>query len=217
MFAEADALGHDDLPVIVSLPPILLHPDAGDLSLPQLVTSFLDARECARTVILVDTVPAGGGRALRLLSERGLQIAVTSPAAAGAEPSDLFGWLRWGVFFPQHVVNGASGIDGLTIQQTTSAIATQQTRLIARHRPVDRSARPGRAQHRLDFGQQSVPRVGARVRRLHVQSSTLSVSGSSVAGRAAGGTRVGPAGCLSRGTQQALSSPVLPVPPVRSP
>jgi hypothetical protein len=131
VFGEADALGRTSLPIVVSLPSILLHPDAGELALPNLVTPFLDRRECARTVILVDTVPAGGGQALRLLSDRGLHIAVTAAAAAGADPTDLFGWQRWAVVFPQHVIQGAAGIDGLTIQQTASAIAGHDTRLIA--------------------------------------------------------------------------------------
>ena len=131
VFAEADALGHADLPVLVSLPSILLNPDAGELALPNLVTPFLDRRECARTVVLVDSVPVGGGQALRLLSDRGVNIAVTAAAAAGADPTDLFGWQRWAVLFPSHVVQGASGVDGLTIQQTASAIATHDTRLIA--------------------------------------------------------------------------------------
>jgi hypothetical protein len=131
VFAEADALGHADLPVLVALPSILLDPAAGERALPNLVTPFLDRRECARTVILVDAVPVGGGQTLRLLSDRGVQIAVTAAAAAGADPTDLFGWQRWGVFFPTHVVQGAAGVDGLTIQQTASAIATHDTRLIA--------------------------------------------------------------------------------------
>jgi hypothetical protein len=43
----------------------------------------------------------------------------------------LFGWQRWAVFFPPHVAQGPSGVDGLTIQQTASAIATHDTRLVA--------------------------------------------------------------------------------------
>ena len=131
VFGEADALGRASLPILVSLPSILLHPDAGELALPNLMTPFLDRRECSRTVILVDTVPAGGGQALRLLSDRGLHVAVTAAAAAGADPTDLFGWQRWAVVFPQAVIQGLSGIDGLTVQQTASAIAGHDTRLIA--------------------------------------------------------------------------------------
>jgi hypothetical protein len=82
-------------------------------------------------VILVDAVPIGGGQALRLLSDRGLSIAMTASAAAAADPTDLVGWQRWAVIFPQHVVQGPNGIDGLTIQQTASAVATHDTRLIA--------------------------------------------------------------------------------------
>ncbi len=51
--------------MIVSLPSILLDPEAGELALPNLVTPFLDRRECARTVILIDAVPVGAGQALR--------------------------------------------------------------------------------------------------------------------------------------------------------
>jgi hypothetical protein len=132
VFAEADALGHPDLPILIALPTVLLNPEAGDLALPNLVTPLLDRRECARTVVLVDAVPVGAGQALRLLSDRGLQIAMTSAAAAAADPTDLFGWQRWGILFPQHVVQGPGGIDGLTIQQTASAVAGHDTRLIAR-------------------------------------------------------------------------------------
>ena len=130
VYAEADFLGHADLPIVVSLPPTLLHPDANDLALPNLLTPFLDRRECARTVVLFDTVPTGAGQALRLLSDRGLHIAVTAAAAAAADPTDLFGWQRWGVVFPQHVIQSPTGIDALTIQQTVTAIASHDTRLI---------------------------------------------------------------------------------------
>lgn len=129
-FADADGADHRDLPIMIALPSILLHPDAAELALPNLVTPFLDRTQCARTVVLVDTVPAGAGQALRLLSDRGVHIAVTAAAAAGADTADLFGWLRWAIVFPQHVIQGAGGIDGMTIQQTTSAIATRGTRLI---------------------------------------------------------------------------------------
>jgi hypothetical protein len=132
VFAEADALGHTDLAIVVSLPTILLNPDAGALALPNLLSPFLDRTECARTVILIDAVPPGGGQALRLLSDRGLHVALTSAAAAAADPTDLYGWQRWAVLFPQHVVQGPGGIDGLTIQQTASAVAGLDTRLVAR-------------------------------------------------------------------------------------
>ncbi len=131
VFAEADALDRRELAILVSLPSILLRPDSGELALPNLMSPFLDHRECARTVVLVDTVPAGGGQALRLLSDRGMHIAVTAAAAAGADPTDLYGWRRWAVIFPPQVVQGPGGIDGLTIQQTASAIAGRETRLIA--------------------------------------------------------------------------------------
>ena len=83
---------------MVELPSILLNPDSAELAR-QPVTPFLDRRECARTVILIDTVPSGGGQALRLLSI-GVHIAVTA-AAARAPTADLFGWLRWAIVFPQ--------------------------------------------------------------------------------------------------------------------
>ena len=60
-----------------------------------------------------------------------MAVAVTAGAAAGADPADLYGWRRWGIVFPQHVAQGPSGVDALTIQQTASAIASQDTRLIA--------------------------------------------------------------------------------------
>jgi hypothetical protein len=130
VFAEADHLGLRELPIIVRMPSSLLHPDAGECAMPNLLTPALDRRECARTVLLFNTVPSGAIQALRLLTDRGLNVAVTAAAAAAADPTDLFGWQRWGVVFPQHVVQGPAGIDALTIQQTTSAIATHDTRLI---------------------------------------------------------------------------------------
>lgn len=159
VFAEADALGHDDLPVLVWLPSILLSPDAGELALPNLVTPFLDRRECARTVVLVDSVPVGCGQALHLLADRGVNIAVTAAAAAGADPTDLFGWQRWAVVFPTHVVQGPSGVDGLTIQQTASAIATHDTRLIAI--ADDRADTRQLALHNIHWGVDAVHAVGS--------------------------------------------------------
>ena len=130
VYAEADALGHLDLPVVVAMPTVLLQPEAGEFALPNLMTPALNRRECARTVVLVDRIPSGAGQALRLLSDRGLHIAVTSEAAAGADPGDLLGWHRWGIVFPSSVVQAPEGVDGLTVQQTVSAMATRDTRLI---------------------------------------------------------------------------------------
>jgi hypothetical protein len=130
VFAEADHLGLTDLPVIVELPATLLRDDAREYALPLLLGGLLDARERARTVLLFDTVPAGAAAAMRELADLGLNVAVTASAAAGADPTDLFGWQRWGIVFPRHVVQGRTGIDALTVQQTMSAIATHETRLI---------------------------------------------------------------------------------------
>lgn len=127
----AEAAGHRDLPLMLELPAILLLPEAAEHALPNLVTPFLDRRECALTVVLVNEVPPGSGQALRTLADRGVSVAVTAGAAAGASPADLYGWLRWGVVFPQRTVQGPAGIDSMTIQQTASAIATRDTRLIA--------------------------------------------------------------------------------------
>ncbi len=129
-FVDTESTDQHGTPFVVELPSILLHPDAAELALPNLVTPFLDRKECARTVVLIDSVPAGAGQALRLLSDRGVHIAVTAAAAAGSNPADLYGWLRWGIMFPPHMMNGPAGIDAMTIQQTTSAIATRDTRLI---------------------------------------------------------------------------------------
>ena len=131
VFAEADALGHDHLPILVWLPSILLTADAGELALPNLVTPFLDRAQCGRTVFLLDALPVGSGQALRLLADHGVSLAVTAGAATAAEPTDLFGWQRWAIVFPEHVFTGPGGVDSLTIQQTASAIATDQTRLVA--------------------------------------------------------------------------------------
>ena len=131
VFDEADALGRTELPVLAWMPAILLSADAGELALPNLVAPALDQARRARTVLLFDAVPPGSGQALRLLADRGLAIALTAAAAAGADPTDLFGWQRWAVVFPAHVAQGPTGVDGLTIQQTASAIATHDTHLVA--------------------------------------------------------------------------------------
>ena len=122
--------GRPDLPVVVALPSVLLHPDAGQLALPNLLSPFLDRAESARTVVLVDLVPAGGGEAVRLLSDRGIGVAVTAAAAATVAQSDLYGWQRWAIVLPPHIMASKDGIDGLTIQQTSLAIATHGTHLI---------------------------------------------------------------------------------------
>ena len=130
-FQEADALGRSNLPVLAWMPSILLTLEAGELGLPNLVSPFFDRAECSRTVVLIDAVPMGSGQALRLLADRGVRIAVTAGAAAAADPTDLFGWQRWAVFLPAHVVQGPGGVDTLTIQQTASAIASHETHLVA--------------------------------------------------------------------------------------
>lgn len=130
MYAAAETRS-PDLPVLAWMPPLLLTADAAQLALPNLVTPFLNRAECARTVLLLDTIPLGSGQALRLLADRGVNLAVTAGAAAAADPSDLYGWRRWAVIFPQHVAQGPSGVDALTIQQTASAIAGPDTHLIA--------------------------------------------------------------------------------------
>jgi hypothetical protein len=130
VFAEADHLGQSELPVIVAMPPTLLHPDAREFALPNLLSPALDRRECSRTVLLFSMIPPGAVHALRLLVDKGLHIAVTAAAAAAADPADLYGWPRWGILFPQHVVQGANGPDALMIQQTSTAIATRETHLM---------------------------------------------------------------------------------------
>lgn len=147
-FDAAEAAGHRDLPIVLEMPAILLLPDAAEHALPNLVTPFLDRRECALTVVLVSEVPPGSGQALRTLADRGVSIAVTAGAAVGASTAELFGWRRWGVLFPQRTVQGPSGIDAMTIQQTASAIATRDTRLIAvADDTVDRRALAGVSVH----------------------------------------------------------------------
>lgn len=129
--AQTTTLGRPNLPVVAWFPSILLHADAGEFALPNLVAGALDRAACARTVVLIDAVPQGAGQALRLLADRGVSIAVTAGAAAAADPADLQGWQRWAILLPNHVVQGPSGVDGLTIQQTASAIATHDTHLVA--------------------------------------------------------------------------------------
>ncbi|MEL0282856.1 MAG: hypothetical protein VXA76_10180, partial [Actinomycetota bacterium] len=68
---------------------------------------------------------------LRTVADRGVNIAVTAGAAAAADSTDLYGWPRWGVVFPQHIIQGPNGVDSLMVQQTVSAIAGSDTKLIA--------------------------------------------------------------------------------------
>jgi hypothetical protein len=131
LLSTATDADRTDLPILAWMPALLLTPEAAHVALPNLATPFLDRAECARTVIVLDTIPVGSGQALRLLTDRGIHVAVTAGAAAGADPADLYGWRRWGIIFPQHVAQGPSGVDALTIQQTASAIASQDTHLIA--------------------------------------------------------------------------------------
>lgn len=131
LLEEAVQAHRPQLPVMTWLPSVLLTADAAHAALPNLVTPYLNRAECARTVVLLDTIPVGSGQALRLLADRGVHIAVTAGAAAAADPSDLYGWQRWAVLFPPHVVQGPGGVDALTIQQTASAIANMTTHLIA--------------------------------------------------------------------------------------
>lgn len=115
---------------MIRMPSVLLHPEAGELALPNLIVPKLDRTQCQRTVLLFDEIPAGGGETLRMLADRGLNIAVTAAAAASANSGDLAGWSRWAIVFPTHVIQGSHGIDELTISQTASAGASAGTRLI---------------------------------------------------------------------------------------
>ena len=115
---------------MIRMPSVLLHPEAGELALPNLIVPKLDRPQCQRTVLLFDEIPAGGGETLRMLADRGLNIAVTAAAAAAANSGDLAGWSRWAIVFPPHVMQGTHGVDELTISQTASAGATSETRMI---------------------------------------------------------------------------------------
>mgnify|MGYP006963601069 CR=1 FL=1 len=128
-----DSLLHelDSSPMcMIQMPAVLLHPEAGELALPNLIVPKLDHVQCQRTVLLFDEIPAGGGETLRMLADRGLNIALTAAAAASANSHDLSGWPRWAIVFPAHVMQGVHGIDDLTITQTASAGATAGTRMI---------------------------------------------------------------------------------------
>ena len=127
---QLDKASASRLPILVPLPSVLLEPDAGHLALPNLISPRLDRSQCARTVALVDRIPLGSGQSLRVLADRGLNIAVTASAAANADPDDLAGWPRWAIVFPQSMVQGSVGIDALTIQQTVAAIGCHGTKLI---------------------------------------------------------------------------------------
>ncbi len=173
VFAEADALGHDDLPVLVYLP----------------VDPAQPRRRRAGAAQPRHALPRPTRvRAHRGPGRRGADRWRAGPAAAvgprrehrgdgrrrGGRRSrrDLFGWQRWAVFFPAHIVQGPGGVDGLTIQQTASAIATHDTRLIADGRRSGRHPPARPAQHPL--GRRPGPlgglRAGVRGRALRPSS-----------------------------------------------
>lgn len=125
------SLVDSNVPLLVWAPSVLINPDAGENSLANLISPTLDLTEVARTVLVFDTIPTHSGESLRSIADRGVKIAVTAGAAAAADSVDLYGWPRWGVVFPQHIIQGPSGVDSLMVQQTVSAIAGGDTKLIA--------------------------------------------------------------------------------------
>ena len=129
--ATMDLAESSGLPILLPLPAVLLHPEIGQLALPNLLVPTLDRADCARLVAVFDTIPTGAQQTLRALSDQGVRLAVTASAAATADPVDLDGWQRWGVVLPQRMVDEVTGVDWLTIQQTVTAIATHETRLMA--------------------------------------------------------------------------------------
>ncbi len=130
-----ERLGRDDLPVMVPVPPVLLTPEAGAASLPNVLIPRLDRHDLARMVIVVNTIPYGSGEAFRTLNDRGVRIAVTAAAAAHAASSDLDGWRPWAIVFPASVVQHGR-LDALLIHQTVSALAGPATHLIAEANPL---------------------------------------------------------------------------------
>ena len=137
----AEAAGVANAQFLLRMPSILIHPEAGDLSLPNILVPLIDLQTSPRIVLLFEDLPSGAGQALRTLVDRGLSIAITASAAAGADNNDLLGWRPWGIMFPVQVMQSAQGIDGLMINQTSSACGGQSTRLIGCvDRPLDRDA-----------------------------------------------------------------------------
>lgn len=128
--ADLDFVGGDQAMALVAMPSVLLHPEAGKDALPNIVAGEFDRIEAARTVLLFDTVPKGSGQVLRMLVDRGFKIAVTSGAVATASPADLAGWQRWGVVLNSHLLDGPRGVDSLAIQQSITALAGAETRVV---------------------------------------------------------------------------------------
>ena len=145
------AIGRADLPVVVSVPPVLLTREANAAALPNLLVPKLDRHDLARLVILVGTVPFGSGEALRTMSDRGVRIAVTAAAAAHAASSDLDGWRPWAIFFPATVVQHGR-LDSLVVHQTVSALAGPHTHLIAEASPEQLERAHGDISWSLDPG-----------------------------------------------------------------
>lgn len=123
-------VGRQDLPIVVSVPPVLLTPEAGAAALPNILVPQLDRHDLSRLVILIGTIPFGSGEALRTLHDRGVRIAVTSAAAAQALGEDQSGWRPWAIFFPASVVQHGR-LDALLIHQTVSAFSGPDTHLVA--------------------------------------------------------------------------------------
>lgn len=128
---ELTSQGHHSTPVVVRMPSILLSPDSGTFALPNILGRALDRQRASRTIVLIDSIPLGAGQALKLLRDRGVNVAVTSGAAIGADPNDLLDWHRWAIVFPPRILSGFDGLDPLTVQQTSLAIASTDTRLVA--------------------------------------------------------------------------------------
>mgnify|MGYP006074835875 CR=1 FL=1 len=131
VMTELDIRGHFSTPVMMRMPSILLNPDAGIFALPNILGRTLDRRQASRTVVLIDSIPLGSGQAFRMLRDRGINVALTSSAAIGADPNDLTEWHRWAIVFPGRLFSDADGLDPLVVQQTSLAIATTETRLMA--------------------------------------------------------------------------------------
>lgn len=124
------ATPNSTIPIVAYAPARLLHPDSAAAAIPNIAGRLFDRIEASRAVFAFRSLPAGGGQAASLLVDRGIRIALEGTAANDLDSNDLTGWPRWGLLLP--VVDGvASGLDALSVNQMSTALASHETRLIA--------------------------------------------------------------------------------------
>jgi len=129
------ATPNSTIPIIAYAPARLLHPDSGAAAIPNIAGRLLDRIEASRAVFVFRSLPVGSGQAASLLVDRGIGIALEGTAAGDLDPHDLSGWPRWGLILP--VIDGVvTGLDGLSVNQMSTALGSRGTHVIAEITPT---------------------------------------------------------------------------------